>query len=122
MSRIDKIAYMKIDTGKEIKKRRKALNLTQEDVAKRLGVSFVAVGHWENNRNTIIGKHLLGLAEILQCSPRDLLNGGELSEDDLLEIEANLIRDAYKNSSKEFQEAARRFFGVESNSQKETPE
>ncbi len=102
------------DTDSEIRRRRLALNLTQKDVAKKVGVSAVTVGYWEHNTNGIKGENLLRLARVLGCSPRDLVDagGGKDTEDDLLDIEASLITEAYKNSSPEFQEAARRFFGV----------
>jgi len=38
------------DTPQILRKIRKVLNLTQEQVAQRLGVSFVTVNEWENGK------------------------------------------------------------------------
>lgn len=38
--------------GRKIRKIRKALGLTQEEFADRLGVAFVTLNRWENHHNT----------------------------------------------------------------------
>ena len=51
MSRSNKITYMK-ELKDRIRERRKALDLTQRQVAKFVGVSAVAVTQWEKGENT----------------------------------------------------------------------
>lgn len=41
-----------MNIGNNIKNLRKQKNLTQEQVAEKLGVSYQAVSRWENNANT----------------------------------------------------------------------
>lgn len=102
---------MKFDSGKEIRTRRKALGLTQEEVGKRLNLSGVAVGYWERNESEPTGTNLVKLAKILKCNPADLvgLNTDELSEKERF---AEAVREAYLGSSEELQAAARRMFGI----------
>ena len=38
-------------TGQEIKEKRMKLGLSQEQFARRLGVTFATINRWENNRN-----------------------------------------------------------------------
>jgi len=46
------------DTGTEIRNRRKALKLTQADLAKKIGVNTVAVHNWESNKNGVNGQNV----------------------------------------------------------------
>ena len=41
-----------MNIGKNIKQLRQQKNLTQEQIAEKLGVSYQAVSKWENNANT----------------------------------------------------------------------
>ena len=52
---------------------RKAAGLTQEQLAKRLGVSRTTVCMWEIRSETPPSKYLLALSEALGCSVEDLL-------------------------------------------------
>lgn len=58
-----------------IRKARKALNLTQDDVAQHIGSTPVAVGYWERGVNYPNGTNLLLLAEILKTTPQWLVSG-----------------------------------------------
>lgn len=58
--------------NEKIKQKRKGLRLTQDEVAKRIGVSRVSITNWESSdkgRTRPKGEHLLKLAQVLQCSP-----------------------------------------------------
>lgn len=49
-------------TGQEIKNRRIALGLTQVELADELGISSIAIQHWENERRTPATPKMLDLA------------------------------------------------------------
>lgn len=69
-----KLAYMKMN--ERILSRRKALKLTQEAVAKIVGVNRVSVSNWETDSKSggmPSGKHLIKLAEALRVNPKWLL-------------------------------------------------
>ena len=56
-----------------IKTRRLSLGMSQEDLAKRLGVKRTTVSQWEAGRNTPRTKMLQTIAEELMCSVGELL-------------------------------------------------
>jgi transcriptional regulator with XRE-family HTH domain len=58
-----------------IKERRKALELTQPELGKMIGVTKATVSLWEHGVNTPNGANLQTLASILQCSPEWILTG-----------------------------------------------
>lgn len=51
--------------GKEIKQKREALNLTQEDLAEKLNVSRQAISKWEGDQALPQGANRVALAELL---------------------------------------------------------
>ena len=63
---------------KQLGKLRKAVNLTQRQLAERLGVKRSALAMWEIGANTPPTKYLLALAEILNCSVEALLRDEEV--------------------------------------------
>ncbi|RPE03018.1 helix-turn-helix domain-containing protein [Candidatus Pantoea deserta] len=62
-------------TGERIRRRRKALNLTQKAVAEKISVSHVAISQWEKEETLPRGENLLRLAEALGCAPAWLVDG-----------------------------------------------
>lgn len=66
-----KIPYM--DIGNRIRTRRKELRLTQEAIAKSVGVNRVSVSQWESGQNK--PKNLIALSKVLKCSAEWLLTG-----------------------------------------------
>ncbi len=56
-----------------IKSKRLALGLSQENLAKQLGVKRITVTQWEAGRNTPKTKMLQEIAKALKCSTDDLL-------------------------------------------------
>ena len=58
--------------GKNIRQFRKTINLTQEELADKLGVSFQAVSKWENAQSAPDISLLPFLAEIFRCTIDDL--------------------------------------------------
>lgn len=59
--------------GNRIKQRRLELGLTQEDIAKKIGVNRSTVSSWEIERREPDGEILAKLANILQCTTDFLL-------------------------------------------------
>ena len=64
-----------IRIGKFIAERRKELNLTQMQLAEKLGITDRAVSKWENGKAMPDSSIMLELCEILQISVNDLLHG-----------------------------------------------
>lgn len=54
--------------AERIKKRRKEKKLTQEYMAKKLGITRQGYGHYETGRNEPDNQTLLKIAEILDCT------------------------------------------------------
>ena len=67
-------------TGKCIAKKRKSMNMTQNELAKKLHITDKAVSKWERGLSFPDISILIPLAEILNISLYDLLIGG--SEDE----------------------------------------
>jgi len=67
-------------TGKLIAKKRKSMNMTQNELAKKLHITDKAVSKWERGLSFPDISILIPLAEILNISLYDLLIGG--SEDE----------------------------------------
>jgi len=65
----------KESSGERIRARRKALQLTQQALAKSIGVSHVAVSQWEKEETVPRGENLLRLAEWLQCTASWIIDG-----------------------------------------------
>lgn len=63
--------------GTQIKQRRKALGLTQQELADKLNLSRSTVANWEIDRNYLDIKLLLSISEILDIP---------LEEDDLQDL------------------------------------
>lgn len=66
------------DLGCRIGKRRRQLNLTQEKLAERVGISASFMGHIERGARTLSVNTLVALCRVLQISPNELLRGSLL--------------------------------------------
>lgn len=71
------------ETGRLIARRRKALGLSQAEVAQRLHVTDKAVSKWETGRGMPGIDNLAPLAEALGLSVVELLDGAELTAEEL---------------------------------------
>ncbi len=69
--------------GRFIAEKRKSLNLTQQQLADKLKVSFQAVSKWENGTAYPNIESLKELATVLQVSVDELLSGSEKEADGL---------------------------------------
>ena len=78
--------------GKFILKCRKDENLTQTELAEKLGVTDKSVSNWENGRNMPDLSLFKPLCEILDISINDLISGERISKDKYQEkLEENII-------------------------------
>lgn len=66
--------------GKFISERRKAINLTQNELANKLHITDKAVSKWERGLSLPDISVLIPLAEILDIGLYDLLRGGKDDE------------------------------------------
>lgn len=67
--------YHASTTGSRVYARRIALGMTQEETARRTGLSPTAISHFEHGRRKPCLKSLLLICGALECSPDDLLLG-----------------------------------------------
>ncbi len=78
--------------GKFIAELRKEKNMTQNDLASKLGVTDRAVSKWENGRGMPDLSLLIPLCELLDVSINELLSGTRLDNKDYQEkLEENII-------------------------------
>lgn len=78
--------------GKFIAKKRKEMNMTQAELASKLGVTDRAVSHWENGRRLPDVSLFKLICEIFDISVNELLNGEEIKKNDVLKkFDDNII-------------------------------
>ena len=78
--------------GKFIAKCRKEKNLTQSELAEKLGVTDKSIGNWENGRNMPDLSLFKPLCNELGISINDLLSGEKISKDKYQEkLEENIV-------------------------------
>lgn len=78
-----RVAFVKSEPqslGQKIRRQRRALFLTQEDLAARLGVKQSNVSRWESDERTPALRHRAALAEALHIAPHILYEGIEDGE------------------------------------------
>lgn len=69
--------------GKYIVECRKKKNMTQQELAEKLGVSDRTIGNWENGRNMPDLSLFKPLSEILGISIAELLDGGKIDKNNI---------------------------------------
>ncbi len=78
--------------GKFIAECRKKKNMTQQELAEKLGVSDRTIGNWENGRNMPDLSLLKPLCDALNITLNDLMSGEIIKEKDYQEkLEENII-------------------------------
>ncbi len=89
--------------GAFIARRRKELDMTQKELAEKLGITDRAVSKWETGRSMPDLSLLQPLSRILKIDVNDLLNGAIISEDTYRKKSGeNLISLAELNRLKSF--------------------
>lgn len=82
-----------IKIGNFIAKKRKEQNLTQEQLAEKLGLTSKAISKWECGKGLPDASIMLDLASILKISVNDLLSGETVSEEQLInKADENLVK------------------------------
>ena len=87
--------------GKYIQEKRKEKNLTQSDLAEKLGVSNRAVSKWENGINMPDLSLFKPLCEILGISINEFMSAEDINDEDYRkELEGNMVKLAEYNKKK----------------------
>ena len=81
---------MKLSIGENIRSCRRKMNLTQEQLAERLGVSFQSVSRWENDLTYPDMELLPALMEIFGITADELLGISEAKKEQEVE---NIVRE-----------------------------
>ena len=89
-----------VKIGKFIQELRKEKKLTQEDVAKRLGVTDRAISKWENGRGLPDYSLLKPLCELFDISVNELLSGKHILEKDYKRVSDENIVNSLNNNKK----------------------
>lgn len=76
--------------GKFIAELRKEKNMTQQELAEKLNITDRAISNWENGRRLPDYTSLPLLAEVLDISIQELLNGHKMSKEELIELKDTL--------------------------------
>lgn len=83
-----------INFGEQIKKVRKSRNLTQQDMADKLGISRQAVSNWENDKNLPDIEMLITMSQVFHLTLDELILGGTQMNN----MTEKLIKDGSKNA------------------------
>ena len=71
---------MKLNLGENIRKYRKRIDWTQEQLADRLGVSYQSVSRWESGNGYPDMEHLPTMARLFSVTMDDLIGYGDENE------------------------------------------
>ena len=74
---------MKLNIGENLRKLRREKDLTQEQLAELLGVTFQSVSRWETDATMPDVTSLIGLARVFDCSTDDLLGLNNIKKDEI---------------------------------------
>ena len=83
----------RISLGKFIAKRRKIMRLTQEELAKRIGVSKSAIAKWETDGGLPDRDNLRKLSDVINVSIDDLHRIIERADVKDMDLELNITPD-----------------------------
>ena len=86
--------------GKFISKLRKEKNLTQEQLAEKMGVTDKSISRWENGKTMPDLSMITILAEELNVEVSELLNGRKMTKEELEKLR-NTINNVIEYSNKE---------------------
>lgn len=87
---------MKMSIGSRIKELREEAELTQKELAAKVGVHYQAVQHWEKERNAPRGEQWEKLATSLKTSKHYLLFGNTQQESGKMDPRRQAIIDMVK--------------------------
>ncbi len=87
-----------ISIGGYIAKKRRALNLTQEQLAKKLGVSNKTISKWENGKCMPDYGIIQKLCETLHVTLAELMDGEDAAEESVLTYDDDQILDLLRRT------------------------
>lgn len=105
---------MKYEIGNRIRKYREENNMTQKQLAERIGVSNSRVSNWEQGLNRPDADILAAVCVALDVSP-SLLLGIRVTGDELTEQERRVLR-AYREKE-DMRQAVHILLGISQNAQ-----
>lgn len=105
---------MKYEIGNRIRKYREENNMTQKQLAERIGVSNSRVSNWEQGLNRPDADILAAVCVALDVSP-SLLLGIRVTGDDLTEQERRVLK-AYREKD-DVRQAVHILLGISENAQ-----
>lgn len=76
--------------GKFISDLRKEKNMTQEKLAEKIGVTDKSISRWENGKTMPDISLLFILANELDCTLQELLNGRKMTKEELIELKETI--------------------------------
>ncbi len=85
-------------TGRFIAERRKELGYNQKDLAEKLNITDKAVSKWETGRSSPDVSLLMPLAEILNVSVAEILNGEKINQEEISTASNEIIVKSLKKS------------------------
>lgn len=71
--KIENKKYIYVYIGEQIRKRREKLNLSQEDIAKKVGMARASMSNIEAAKQKLPLSTLSRIADVLGCSVKDIL-------------------------------------------------
>lgn len=80
--------------GEQIKKVRKDRNLTQQEMAEKLGISRQAISNWENDKNLPDIEMLISMSQVFHLTLDELILGGTQMNN----MTQKLIKDGSENA------------------------
>ena len=87
--------------GRFIQQKRKEKDLTQEELAQKLGVSNRTISKWENGRGMPDYSVILDLCKVLDMSINEMLSGEEIKNEDYQTmLEENILKTIEFNNKK----------------------
>ena len=66
-----------IAIGERMRARRHQIKMSQDELGRKLDVSFQQIQKYERGANRVSSGRLMQVADALQCSVTDLIGGGE---------------------------------------------
>ena len=89
-------------TGELIAEQRKALGMTQKELAEKLNITDKAVSKWETGKSAPDTGNLIPLADILGVSVVELLNGSKIKDEEIEEATVKAVEKTIENTKKKY--------------------
>jgi transcriptional regulator with XRE-family HTH domain len=74
------VSALDVEIGFRIRKIRQQKNITQSDLAKKLGISFQQLQKYELGHNRVSAARIIDIAQIFEVTPNDILQVAEINQ------------------------------------------